>query len=217
MTYQNIGLNEFMQPINSPIATYGSVVTSYEFNSNFERNSVSMTNIKSISFNIQGEIGTAGTLKGKPNSKYTTYNFNNRLVGAHVVSKYAVNSGSTEVQDFVTRTYEAPGTSDQNVTYNTNDIYKNDGTTYVREAFAQLNINRTAGTLTNSSWTYGLSGQNYKFGIILEGTAGNGFMSVPEGTADSNFTLARSGSMYYNTGSAALRMYIGSSWKTIAS
>ncbi len=49
MTYENLGLNAFMQPINSPVTNYGTVVTSYALDSGYERNSISESKIAYIS------------------------------------------------------------------------------------------------------------------------------------------------------------------------
>jgi len=58
MDYTNLGLDNKLQPINSPISDNAEKkVTAYDFNSNYERNTITAMNIQNFSFN-SGEGGT---------------------------------------------------------------------------------------------------------------------------------------------------------------
>lgn len=58
MDYTNLGLNSNLQPINSPIVENAEKkVTAYDFNANYERNTVTAMNIQNFSFS-QGQGGT---------------------------------------------------------------------------------------------------------------------------------------------------------------
>lgn len=59
------GLNEYLQPVNSPVAQNQGAVDSYQFYAQNERNSVTLTKIKNFSFN-SGQGGTL-TLGGTEN------------------------------------------------------------------------------------------------------------------------------------------------------
>ena len=56
--YTALGLDNNLQPVNSPVAGYsGKDVTGYDFSSNFERNTVTAMNIRDFSFS-NGQGGT---------------------------------------------------------------------------------------------------------------------------------------------------------------
>jgi len=57
MSYNKIGLNEFLQPINSPVSSYSSI-QGYTVAASYERNAIDIGRIKNFSFNA----GTGGTL-----------------------------------------------------------------------------------------------------------------------------------------------------------
>jgi hypothetical protein len=49
MNNENLGLNPFLQPLNSPIVSYGKVVSSFMFDSTYDRNVISESKIAFLS------------------------------------------------------------------------------------------------------------------------------------------------------------------------
>lgn len=56
---QNLGLNQYLQPVNTPIDQNKGAVSSYSFDAENERNTVTLSKIKNFSFSA----GTGGTLQ----------------------------------------------------------------------------------------------------------------------------------------------------------
>lgn len=59
MDYSSLGLNQFLQPVNSPVGQNSGAISGYDFNAQNERNIIDGAKIRNFSFNA----GTGGTIQ----------------------------------------------------------------------------------------------------------------------------------------------------------
>lgn len=231
-----IQLNAYLQPMDSPIAQR-QIVDGFQFDAQYERNSVDLAKIKNFSFS-SGRGGTlilGGTLNGNgllqvkdaSGSVIAIANNNGIFINGASGTAYSTylyyikdnryigleaftryTTAGVEVTDLQHAALD--GTVGDRDTYNTSNILDANG---ARLAFLQHNTSYRSNAFNGAALNYSLNNVFGALSVYIDGTAGTGYMRIPRRASDPSGTV---GFLYYNTTTGKFRKYDSGGWSDLA-